>query len=565
MTDAAVNPSAPPGNPSVAARTREPPEIWVAWVALAAGALALGRHLWQVWSEQPDFSHGFLVVPLAGWFAWEARGRFHAAPRKPIPWAVLMVPTAAVVFSGCWWLHLRLGPRPLLLYLMGVSLLWSAAGLLLMRHGWKRSRTFAYSFLLVMMALPFPDAIREPVRRGLKSLATVASAELMPVLGIPVEREPDSSILQLPGGNLGVEDACSGIRSLTAMTAFAVVVAGLRGFTIPMAVLLKGCAVLAAVAANLVRIVATGAIQEVFGREYTQDPPGDLWNAFWQSGQLPWHTLLGYMVFVVGVGLILAIERLFPEPRPDPPPASGPFPDDRRWLRLPVCAVVAGAALFCGWTRVGEAEPINAVGLEELPREIDGWVSEPAGDLPVPYNVQDMLAPDEIVHRVYRDGIGRSVELYVMFWATHRISGGPHDPDICLSHYGARDLTEGFDEIHPAGVADPLPVQVRTYCDRSGGRHVLLYWYQYGSKVDRRIGALQSDWNYLKEIRRFGSDEDDVKPYTTAQIFVWARSEAMLSGPEATQKRLGRFLSRMTEHLHRKCPWAVPTATGTTR
>src|SRR6476620_9577044 len=35
------------------------------------------------WSIDENYSHGFLVIPVALYFAWERRQKFAAAPRKP--------------------------------------------------------------------------------------------------------------------------------------------------------------------------------------------------------------------------------------------------------------------------------------------------------------------------------------------------------------------------------------------------------------------------------------------------------------------------------------------------
>lgn len=51
-------------------------------------------HLVRQWSDEPDYSHGFIVPIFAAWVLWERRGELRALPPRP-HWAGL----AIIVFS----------------------------------------------------------------------------------------------------------------------------------------------------------------------------------------------------------------------------------------------------------------------------------------------------------------------------------------------------------------------------------------------------------------------------------------------------------------------------------
>src|SRR5262245_10468689 len=65
----------------------------VAFGLALAGALAIYAPVlyWLGinWYEVEDYSHGFLIVPLALYFAWERRDALREAPIEPSWWGLL--------------------------------------------------------------------------------------------------------------------------------------------------------------------------------------------------------------------------------------------------------------------------------------------------------------------------------------------------------------------------------------------------------------------------------------------------------------------------------------------
>src|SRR6185436_11516052 len=93
--------------------------VWVYWPVLV--------RLVDAWSNDDNYSHGFLILPVAGYFAWERRARFAAAIRKP-SWMGL------VVFLGSL-LVLLAGLLGSELFLTRISIIGTIAGLVLFLFG----------------------------------------------------------------------------------------------------------------------------------------------------------------------------------------------------------------------------------------------------------------------------------------------------------------------------------------------------------------------------------------------------------------------------------------------
>src|SRR5262249_41872338 len=136
--------------------------------------------------------------------------------------------------------------------------------------------------------------VQTSIQLRLKEYTTSATAAALPAIGIPVARR--GHVLDLPSGPpLGVVDACSGVRSVSALTAIALFVAYVRGFSIWRGGWLVLATVGIVVISNSIRVIVTGILQQTLGAVYAQG---------WA------HEALGYAVILVGLALIVGVSSL---------------------------------------------------------------------------------------------------------------------------------------------------------------------------------------------------------------------------------------------------------------
>ena len=64
------------------------------------------------------------------------------------------------------------------------------------------------------MAVPWPSVIEGPVIQGLMRANTGVTVELLGVIGVPAIQH--GNVIEVATGRVGIDDACSGIRSLQA-------------------------------------------------------------------------------------------------------------------------------------------------------------------------------------------------------------------------------------------------------------------------------------------------------------------------------------------------------------
>ena len=121
-------------------------------------------------------------------------------------------------------------------------------------------RRLAFPLAFALLALPMPKRVEEPLQSNLQEWTAAVAGAALPWLGVPAARE--GFVLALPSGKLGVIEACSGLRAVTAVVAAAALLGHLRNFR-PVRMAALAAAALPVIAlANALRVVLTGVGQE---------------------------------------------------------------------------------------------------------------------------------------------------------------------------------------------------------------------------------------------------------------------------------------------------------------
>ncbi len=236
------------------------------------------------WSSDENYSHGFIIVPFALYFAWEKRQALSAAPMRPnIAGLALLSASLVVLLAGL------LGAE---LFLTRVSLVGVIAGTVWFLWGTRHLRLLAFPILLLVLMVPLPAVVFNQIAFPLQLLASRAGETVLTVAGVPVFRE--GNILELASTRLEVAQACSGIRSLISLLTLGVILGKLAEPRLSMRVVLALLTVPVAIAANAARVAGTGLAANWIGPEAAE-------------GFL--HTFSGWLVFVAAFGLLLLAQR----------------------------------------------------------------------------------------------------------------------------------------------------------------------------------------------------------------------------------------------------------------
>jgi exosortase len=198
------------------------------------------RWTMSVWHN----AHGMLIPVAVGWFAWQELRPMRELPRRGSAWGLLFLLPALVMHVVDTGIHSQI--------LSAVSIVVALPGLSLLFLGVERTRAIAFPLAFMAFMLPLPLVLTGRIHLFLREVATVLSAQVIPLLGISVYAE--DKILYIREGTLSVSDACSGFSTLYAACAVAALAAYSCDST-RRRVLTLAAAVPLAIAANLVRIV----------------------------------------------------------------------------------------------------------------------------------------------------------------------------------------------------------------------------------------------------------------------------------------------------------------------
>lgn len=256
---------------------------WFTALLIAAYFPILAKLVAQ-WSTDEDFTHGFLVPVVALYLVWQRREEILRIERRPAWWgAGLLVWAVLQAFVG------MLGAE---LFLQRSAFLISLAGMLLVMGGTKLFRALLFPLLLLPFMIPIPSVIYNQITFPLQLFASRVAEWALDLMGIPVLR--DGNILELASQQLSVAEACSGIRSLLALSFMSLVYAYFFDRKVWMRWVLLIATVPIAIIANAGRVTLTGYLSEI---------DTDLARG-------TFHEMEGWVIFVIAFLMLIAVHGL---------------------------------------------------------------------------------------------------------------------------------------------------------------------------------------------------------------------------------------------------------------
>jgi exosortase len=202
----------------------------------------------EIWASNDNYSHGFLIVPLALYFVWERRQALQALPAQGSAWGLAVIGFALLLFGGG-----MLGGINFLLRLSAIPLL---LGSILWVGGRSWARELAFPVLFLLLAVPPPQFLFIQIAFPLQVFASQVAEQVLFQVGIPILRE--GNVIHLPHTQLEVAEACSGLRSLQALVTIGVVFAYFFGRGWLQRVVIVAASLPIAIAVNALRVTGTG-------------------------------------------------------------------------------------------------------------------------------------------------------------------------------------------------------------------------------------------------------------------------------------------------------------------
>jgi len=451
---------------------------------LAALTAVLTVLLWPHWRDNPDLSHGYLMLPIFLLLLHEARsgtprylaarGRTAAAATALLALGLLALCASGLYAAALDWSHSLVAftlTIALVFFLAAGLVTFTSASVRLLPFNW----TACVAVGLWLLSSPIPPGSYTRLTLGLQLAVTKAVLFSLHLLGIAANRH--GNIIDLATATVGVEEACSGIRSLVSCI--------FAGFFFSATLVRRPSS-----RALLIAFAAPLAVAMNFVRSLTL-------TLLANSGVNiagTWHDATGFAVLGVTAallaGLALLLERRETARRPLPAPgvesSPGPPSSLQRVLSAGLAVAVALATFFFANTRPSIRHDLPVPDLAAiLPAQSDGWEVETSNDL---YQFSATLKTDHLAQRTYLRSTSAGVEQITIYLAYWRAGQAPvslvasHTPDACWPGSGWTPTT-------PAQSREKLSVAGRPLADAesrlfTNGRipQYVWFWHLYDGR-----------------------------------------------------------------------------------
>jgi exosortase len=347
--------------------------------------------------------------------------------------------------------------------------------------GSRRVRHFAFPIAFIFVAVPWISGIEQPIVQGLMRFVAAVATEALTLFGIPARLE--GNLIRIPNGLVGVNEACSGVRSLQTALMIGLLFGELKRFDLSRRILLIVSAVAFSLVANCGRAFFLVWIAATKGLTATNQ----------------WHDAAGYaivvLVFIGTMGLAALLARgAHRKPRSDvrsqmsevtgqksgvrsadgqirrsenrlsdvSVSATSPLPAPRSLLVAALIWLVFVELAAAGWYRVHERNLVTQ------PNWTVRW-NQPTSafrEIKIAEGVRTTLRFDDGREVAWQtnDSTTGTVSNYLFFFrwnpgSSSVVRARAHRPDICLPSAGWQQLEDRGIKNYPATAGIALPAR----------------------------------------------------------------------------------------------------------
>lgn len=474
-----------------APRFARPPRAALTWPALAilaplvVAGLWLSFRLWPEWTSNPDLSHGLFAPAIFLLLVWEGTRTGPQRWVRASRWTTLAIALAAAAalamyaLGGLLAASLGWSHSAVVFSLTASFALGLGAALLVAADERVRAVPFNWTILtaigLWLLVAPLPSGTYARLTFGLQGWVTGSVLTSLHLLGIPARQI--GNIIELANTSVGVEEACSGIRSLLSclyagffFAAWLVRTPGRRIFLIL-------CAPVLAIGMNFARSL---------GLTLLADRGVDIAGF--------WHDATGYAILGLTAATLAGLAALLsPAGAPVAPAAvpatAGPARGPLLAFGSGALAVGALALLFALLTpRSSRApSPGDIAAIDTLfPAAPAGWRVNDRDDL---YRFSGVLRTERLAERTYvRVAAGQpplQINAYLAYWSPGEASVSmvaSHTPDACWPGAGWEPLPTETPRVALAVAGGTLPPAEHRVFRLGGSPQHVWFWHLYDGR-----------------------------------------------------------------------------------
>jgi exosortase len=477
------------------------------------------------WWLNPQYNYGLIVPFLALYLFWK---RWRTRP-SPVPRTTTAVPIALILVSAALFLPIRFLAEAnpdwrLLSWVLAVVVVTISLSFVYLNGGWVWLRHFAFPILFCLVAVPWPVRIEQIVIQDLMRIVTAINVTFLQLAGVPALQH--GNVIEVGTGFIGIEEACSGVRSIQATLMVSLFLGELYSFPISRRVVLIVIGALLAFICNVVRT----AILVWAGT--TKGP--DAIEA--------WHDPAGLTILVVCM-FGLWVTSLIMQRRGTPASIGTSIGDQRRPIYLNGALFVALAL----WLVLAEGAVQLWYHSHQTLTRMRWAVHWPESEsnykqVPIAPAAETLLRYSEGGGAAWEGQDGRRWMMYFFRWLPGRTAARfvkVHRPDICLPASGRTIKRDnGLQMLVVNGVS--LPVRSYRFDDRGVPLHVFYCYWDARSSYESVATAESEDWSARGRLRAALQGRREIGAQML-EVVVWGYEDDA-EASEALARELGQVI-----------------------
>jgi exosortase D (VPLPA-CTERM-specific) len=427
--------------------------------------------LYDIWSLQPEYSHGLLIPLISAFLVWRERRWLSETPFEGSWWGPVVV-----LFGVAMW---ALGQLSTTLALTHYGFLLVLYGMVLALTGWRVMARLWMPLLVLVFMIPLPAFVTTGLSLRLQLLSSQIGVSLIRLAGISVFVE--GNVIDLGVYKLQVAEACDGLRYLFPLMTLGFIVAYFFRGALWKKILIFLASMPIAIVMNVIRIGIIGITV-------------DRWGTSMAEGFL--HEFQGWMVFMISTVLLLLVAALLArignrktswrdtlQLDGGEPLRSGDQTVVRNLPRAFVgAAAIAAVAMLLAIMLPDRVEDIPArPQFVEFPSTMGEWRGTPSA-MELVY-LDALKLDDYLLTNYYRTTSPAPVNLYVAWYNSQRSGASVHSPRSCLPG-GGWTINSLDTRVIPDLVVAGKPLQVnRVLIELGTQRQLVYYWFQQRGHV----------------------------------------------------------------------------------
>ena len=445
-----------------------PPLVWV-WFRLI-------DHLRVEWSLNPQYGYGYAVPFLSAFMIYRA---LKSAPSQiPIPAFCCRKSWLLIPLALCWFPTRLIQEANPEWRLVSWALAIEAIGITLLLAARARSidsplpRLLLFPLLFFLVAVPWPTVIEQPVIQGLARANTAITVEAVNLLGIPALQH--GNVIEVPGGTVGIDDACSGIRSFQTSLMLALFFGEVFVLSIARRAICVAAGFALAFSFNIVRSTLLTWVGAHHGT----------------AAIATWHDPAGVGILLACFICLALLAKALGTKRENPPQSTAANPFTLSALNHPPPAAF-GLGL-CAWFLCAElgTEFWYRAHESRLPAPVTWTIAPPREnptlrELPLSEKTHQLLRCDGAINAAWQTEAGKRCQAIFLRWRPGRVAvhlARSHTPGVCLPSGGRTLGSESDLKLIPVNGLN-LPFRSYTAQDDTGPMHVFYCLWEDRSPI----------------------------------------------------------------------------------